>query len=210
MYRLILPSHRRVCSANTALVYGYYDPLESVRHLQTLVIANVRTIKAFIGLEAAESHNRLFPTMLSLSQSFPKPNPPSGSAFSIPVALPGSSPESTSALIETLKENHERYHIYFNDQGFHKYVRLLSLPFHQPQPLLLPNSHLSHHVLALWSLGATAAQIRAASARDAETQRPAVDPPEEITEANFSTHIGDEKCVFISYVTAKVYNRSTT
>lgn len=39
-----------------------------------------------------------------------------------PVLSPGQSADSAKALVETLKENHRRFHIFFNERGFHKYV----------------------------------------------------------------------------------------
>lgn len=39
-----------------------------------------------------------------------------------PVLTPGQSADSAEALVEILKENHKRFHIFFNDRGFHKYV----------------------------------------------------------------------------------------
>ena len=56
-------------------------------------------------------------------------------------------------------------------------------------------SHLAHHALALWSLGATGAQIRAASDKDSEIQQPIYESPEQITESNFTVHVGDRKQV---------------
>jgi hypothetical protein len=40
----------------------------------------------------------------------------------VPIHWPGISPESTAALREVLKDNHERWHAFFNDHGFHKCV----------------------------------------------------------------------------------------
>ena len=37
-----------------------------------------------------------------------------------PHTLPGVSPEADQALLEVLKHNHQNYHIFFNDRGFHK------------------------------------------------------------------------------------------
>lgn len=51
----------------------------------------------------------LFPT--------PPPAPPLA-----PARLAGISPESDSILLKCLKENHVKWHIFFNDRGFHKYV----------------------------------------------------------------------------------------
>jgi hypothetical protein len=56
----------------------------------------------------------------STDDLFPVPSSPP--ATLIPVHWPGINPESITALREVLKDNHERWHAFFNDQGFHKYV----------------------------------------------------------------------------------------
>lgn len=33
----------------------------------------------------------------------------------------GFNPESTATLTKVLEDNHKRWHIFFNDKGFHKY-----------------------------------------------------------------------------------------
>ena len=65
--------------------------------------------------------------MLSLSSMasdssslFPTPGlPPSVLS---PTRFPGVSPESSTALQTVLKDNHVKWHIFFNEQRFHKYV----------------------------------------------------------------------------------------
>ncbi|KAL0948385.1 hypothetical protein HGRIS_010967 [Hohenbuehelia grisea] len=89
-----------------------------------------------------------------------------------PARLPGVSPESTAALREALQENHEKWHIFFNDRGFH--------------------NHTSHHLLASWSLGASAPILKATYNAGASYQRPAFKSPEEIDTNNFNDHLGDE------------------
>ena len=54
-----------------------------------------------------------------LDTLFPFPSPPPAFA---PQRLPGISQETNAALVNALKENHTRWHIFFNDKGFHKYV----------------------------------------------------------------------------------------
>ena len=52
---------------------------------------------------------------------FPVPSPAAPSPQA-PGRLPGVTPESTAALRRTLKENHTKWHIFFNDKRFHKSV----------------------------------------------------------------------------------------
>jgi hypothetical protein len=57
---------------------------------------------------ANSTPNVLFPT-------------PSRSPSSLaPTPLPGINYESTSSLLKALKDNHKRWHVFFNDKGFHK------------------------------------------------------------------------------------------
>ena len=55
----------------------------------------------------------LFPTPLTFAPS-PVLPPPTRHA--------GWSPESTEAVLTNLKENHTRWHIFFNEKHFHKCV----------------------------------------------------------------------------------------
>ncbi|TFK60287.1 hypothetical protein BDN72DRAFT_905098 [Pluteus cervinus] len=89
-----------------------------------------------------------------------------------PVVWPGSAPESVEALREVLKDNHVKWHIFFNDDRFH--------------------NHSAHHALAIWALGAAGPIIKAAYEVDAKTQRPLYKSPGEITHENWMKHLGDE------------------
>jgi hypothetical protein len=121
--------------------------------------------------------NRNFTTSIKMSrirlddELFPAPSP-APSKLS-PAVWPGNSLESTTALQKCLKENHEKFHIFFNDRGFH--------------------NHTSHHLLAIWALGASAPLIEAAYKINAEYQRLATVSPEDITSDNFYDHLGDPK-----------------
>ncbi|KAI3611483.1 hypothetical protein WG66_002142 [Moniliophthora roreri] len=103
-------------------------------------------------------------------QLFPNPSP-SPSRIS-PNALPGITPEATETAKKVLENNHEKHHVFFNDQGFH--------------------NHIAHHVLAAWALGAPKDVIQAAYDHDKTYQRPAYKSPEAITRGNFNDHLGDE------------------
>ncbi|KAG6372610.1 hypothetical protein JVT61DRAFT_7356 [Boletus reticuloceps] len=98
------------------------------------------------------------------------PLPPS--AFS-PRTFPGIDQASTQALIETLSDNHVRWHIFFNYKGFH--------------------NHAAHHILAIWALGAPGPVIEAAYATHCEYQRPAFAAPGPINKPTFNKHLGDER-----------------
>ena len=65
----------------------------------------------------------------TLSYLFP-PLPVHGGGTGLSVSqFPGTNLEAQKALVKLLKENHEKYHIFFNDRGFHKYVtEMLSRP----------------------------------------------------------------------------------
>jgi hypothetical protein len=61
---------------------------------------------------------------------FPVPKPLQTTDFLVPKPLPGVTPASTAALREILKDNHDRFHCFFNDFGFHKYAFVLYKRIH--------------------------------------------------------------------------------
>ncbi|CDO68531.1 hypothetical protein BN946_scf184998.g28 [Trametes cinnabarina] len=101
------------------------------------------------------------------------PPPSHAPSTQAPRRLPGATPDSTAALLNTLRDNHVKWHVFFNDKGFH--------------------NHASHHVLAVYDLGASAENIEAVYKTHTSYQRPALDSPEPITNENFHQHLGDEK-----------------
>lgn len=48
---------------------------------------------------------------------------------SIPFPYPRASAESAQTLVKLLKQNHEQFHIFFNDKGFHKCVTIVIIPY---------------------------------------------------------------------------------
>lgn len=85
-------------------------------------------------------------------------------------SLSGSTDESAKKLLEKLRDNYVKWHAHFDSRGFH--------------------NHLTHHLIAIYGLGASAPLIEAAN----EThmyQKPAFASPGPITEENFIEHIGD-------------------
>ncbi|EIW52976.1 uncharacterized protein TRAVEDRAFT_175105 [Trametes versicolor FP-101664 SS1] len=89
-----------------------------------------------------------------------------------PKRFPGVTPESTATLLETLRDNHVKWHIFFNEKHFH--------------------NHASHHLLALYHLGANGDNIKAAYATHTSYQRRAYESPGKITRDNFHEHLADE------------------
>ena len=57
-----------------------------------------------------------------LNLRFPKPISPLPTVVTNPTRHAGWSHESTKAVLDCLKDNHHRFHIFFNDKGFHKCV----------------------------------------------------------------------------------------
>lgn len=114
--------------------------------------------------------------------------------------LPGATSESTKVLRKLLLENHEKWHIMFNDEGFHKYVcNHLGLPLRAKRH---GASHISHHLLALWSLGASAESLQKAYDAEIDQQRP-IKISEDvvpITEDNFCDHLGEQRCLLYTYI----------
>ncbi|RDB30618.1 Questin oxidase [Hypsizygus marmoreus] len=107
---------------------------------------------------------------------FPAPDPlhsTTPASLPTPAVWPGISPDSTEALRHALQLNHEKWHVFFNEQGFH--------------------NHIAHYVLALWALGAPAEIIRAAYASLEGEQMSVIEPPGKITRENFGIHLGDHR-----------------
>lgn len=102
----------------------------------------------------------------------------------------GVTPDSTKTLQRVLQDNHNKWHVYFNEEGFHKYV-LDSLMSRSNFNNTSPCSHASHHALATWALGANAQLIQAAY--ESNEQREGFKSPEPITKDNFYAHLGDDK-----------------
>ncbi|KAG7087842.1 hypothetical protein E1B28_013780 [Marasmius oreades] len=100
---------------------------------------------------------------------WPKPSPPPSSIS--PSRLPGSTYESTKALLEVLKLNHERWHVFYDDNGRH--------------------NHISHHVLAVWAMGAHKDIISMGYKKNEHMMKPRRSSPEPITQENFNDHLGD-------------------
>ncbi|EUC54157.1 transmembrane protein, putative [Rhizoctonia solani AG-3 Rhs1AP] len=106
---------------------------------------------------------KLFPAP-TFSSAFTSPSAPTPNA--------GITPESTAVLRRLLIENHKRFHIFFNDKGFH--------------------NHLSHHLFAAYGIGAPGHVLQAAFDEHAEYQRSAYKSPEPITQDNWTKHLGNE------------------
>ncbi|KAI0667401.1 hypothetical protein C8Q78DRAFT_982173 [Trametes maxima] len=99
---------------------------------------------------------------------FPLPSAPP--SLYAPARLPGVTHVSGTALADVLKDNHVKWHAFFNDRGFH--------------------NHASHHLVAIYALGAGGPLIDAAYQTHAVYMRPAFDSPEPITEKNVWLHLG--------------------
>ncbi|EJF60831.1 hypothetical protein DICSQDRAFT_61817 [Dichomitus squalens LYAD-421 SS1] len=101
------------------------------------------------------------------------PIPAQAPSFQAPARFPGSSPEAVVALQRTLKDNHVKWHIFFNTQRFH--------------------NHASHQLLAIYQLGANGSLIEAAYKEHTKYQRKQFDSPGPITTENFHEHLGKEE-----------------
>ncbi|SJL02208.1 uncharacterized protein ARMOST_05534 [Armillaria ostoyae] len=99
------------------------------------------------------------------------PAPSSAVSSLTPAFLPGADADSTLAMQSVLRDNHDKWHIFFNDKGFH--------------------NHISHHILAIWALGASKEIIEAVYRVDIPAMRPAIKSPGPISSANFNAHLGD-------------------
>ncbi|KAJ1299807.1 hypothetical protein OPQ81_000706 [Rhizoctonia solani] len=104
----------------------------------------------------------------------------------VPTPNAGITPESTAALRRLLIENHKRFHVFFNDRGFH--------------------NHLSHHLFAAYAIGAPGHVLQKAFDNHASYQRPAYQSPEAITHENWSKHLGNEDFynAYMRFFTAEI------
>lgn len=87
----------------------------------------------------------------------------------IPTPWPGITPESSKRVAELLRENHVKFHCFFNDEGFH--------------------NHLAHHLLAAYALGCTPTLLEAAYDLHASYQRDQKPSRSEITEQTWKDHL---------------------
>ncbi|KAH7922437.1 hypothetical protein BV22DRAFT_1017307 [Leucogyrophana mollusca] len=124
---------------------------------------------------------------ISQEKLFPQPSPPP--SLLSPKRWPGADKESTAALQKDLYDNHTRWHVFFNDRGFH--------------------NHAAHHLLAIWAMGASAPIIDAAYKTHCDYQRPAFKSPEPITDKNFREHLADEKyySAYLAYFTDELLQK---
>lgn len=63
-----------------------------------------------------------------LARLFPSPSIALSTVVPGPVRHAGWTHESTDAVLACLKDNHRKWHIFFNEKHFHKSVLLRSLP----------------------------------------------------------------------------------
>ncbi|KAF9263179.1 hypothetical protein L218DRAFT_902653 [Marasmius fiardii PR-910] len=100
---------------------------------------------------------------------WPVPSPPPSTAS--PNRLPGFTPESTRTLLNVLSVNHQKWHVFYDDFGRH--------------------NHITHHVLAVWAMGAHKDTIQMGYEKNEQMMRPRGTSPEPITQKNFNDHLGD-------------------
>ncbi|KAH8929981.1 hypothetical protein BT69DRAFT_1315351 [Atractiella rhizophila] len=101
--------------------------------------------------------------------------------------LPGRSRESAGMTRVVLQENHIRFHIFFNDEGFH--------------------NHTAHHILASYSMGAKAELIKDIYDLHEPIMKAMLPlQPIEVTEQNWKDFLGDETFYpnFLAFFTAQI------
>ncbi|KAF9258790.1 hypothetical protein L218DRAFT_876244, partial [Marasmius fiardii PR-910] len=105
-----------------------------------------------------------------------------------PNRLPGITPDSTSKLRELLRKNHEEWYIFYDGDGRH--------------------NHISHHMLALWALGADTEILQAGYDLHSQLQQSleAFHPTDKITKDNFNEHLGDRSYYkpYLEFFTSEV------
>ncbi|KAH9849117.1 hypothetical protein C2E23DRAFT_840918 [Lenzites betulinus] len=130
------------------------------------------------------------PVVADLDAFFPLPSAVHSPPF--PARVPGVTPASGAALVKTLKDNHVKWHAFFNERGFH--------------------NHASHHLVAIYGLGASGPLIEAAYQTHVAYMRPAVESPESLDEKSVWTHLGKENfySAYLEYFRAQLREKDVT
>ncbi|TCD65714.1 hypothetical protein EIP91_002290 [Steccherinum ochraceum] len=115
-----------------------------------------------------------------LDALFTVPAPAPRASLLTPSRLAGPTQKAAKELIELMQDNHKKLHIFFNDKQFH--------------------NHSTHHLLAIYSMGADADLLKDAYSTHVAYQRPAIPPPGPITKENWKDHLDDER-YYQSYLT---------
>ena len=123
------------------------------------------------------------PTLESL---FPAPVEPP--ALAAPARWPGITPKSVEVLKKVLKNNHERWNVFFEDKGHHKFVCVLFIGTTTDHH---PSSDAIHRTLALYALGADSAIIEASYECDSSDLKETHISTNVITVENVKEHLGD-------------------
>lgn len=92
--------------------------------------------------------------------------------------VPGLTPESAKKASELLQENHDKHHIFFNQDGFH--------------------NHIAHHILTIFALNATPTELQTGYDNNVYYQRPTGPVKRSIVEGmhdpeSFKKYLGKEK-----------------
>ncbi|KAJ3828688.1 hypothetical protein F5880DRAFT_1621049 [Lentinula raphanica] len=101
---------------------------------------------------------------------FPEPSllaPPKA-----PPRLPGINSKTTTTLLDILRENHAKWHIFYDDAGRH--------------------NHITHQLIAIWAFGAHQDLLRGSYNKNIPLQRCKPEVTESITSSNFYDHLGDK------------------
>ncbi|KAJ3881401.1 hypothetical protein F5051DRAFT_494942 [Lentinula edodes] len=100
------------------------------------------------------------------------PEPPLLAPPKAPPRMPGANSKTTAVLLDILKENHAKWHIFFDDDGRH--------------------NHITHQLLAIWAFGAHQDLLRGSYNKNIPLQRPKPENTHLITSSNFNDHLGDK------------------
>ncbi|KAG8685474.1 hypothetical protein FRC11_010516 [Ceratobasidium sp. 423] len=103
---------------------------------------------------------------------FPDPRFAALNGLPAPAPSPGITPESTATLRKLLIGDYKSFHVFFSQRGLH--------------------NHLSHHLLAAYTLGAPAHVLQEIYDSHSAYQRPAYQSPVPINHNNWTEHLGDE------------------
>lgn len=110
----------------------------------------------------------------------------------------GITEDSARTASEVLQEDLEQHHVYFNNMGFHSKSPLCPVTEKDWVLIGMDADHIAHHILTIYALGASPAEIRAAYDRNKAYQRPPMPVKEDVVQslydkAQFKAALGKER-----------------
>lgn len=101
--------------------------------------------------------------------------------------------EAGGVLVHGLKQYHVERDPFTNERGFHSYVDVSTNCFNVSLLTVAAPSHASHHLLAVYALGAKSPTLNRVAVQHEKQTRPSKHSPGNITQENFRAHLGNRR-----------------